>query len=42
MIDFILCVFTQPDGSFQVYRKIQQPVWISNSVYNTDEFSKWR
>jgi hypothetical protein len=42
MIDLVLCVFINEDGSFQVYRKIQEPVWIPNSVFNTDEFPKWR
>ncbi len=41
-MELVLVVFTDADGTFEVIRKIQPPVWIPNSVYYTDEFPSWR
>jgi hypothetical protein len=41
-MDLILVTFTEEDGTFEVYRKIQQPVWIVNSVYFMDHDSEGR
>lgn len=40
--ELVLAIFTNEEKDFEVVRNIQQPVWIPNSVYYTDEFPKWR
>jgi hypothetical protein len=40
--ELVLAIFTDEKKDFEVVRRIQQPVWISNSVYYTDEFPSWR
>lgn len=42
MIEYILATWHYPDGSFEVYRRFQRPVWLSNSVFFMDHDSEGR
>lgn len=42
MVEFILAVDWWPEGIFSIYRRIQEPVWIPNSVYFMDHDSEGR
>lgn len=42
MIEFIVAAWTWPDGSFEIYTRFQQPVWLTNSVFFIDHDSEGR
>ena len=40
--ELVLAVFTESDGTFEIFRKIQTPAWVANSVYFMDHDSEGR